>query len=251
MEHSKINQSIQEIFEVAHGTITGSDHKWSGRNNQDSFHWLSNDKAIVAVVCDGCGGAKHSEIGSKIASRFLTEFIFEEIQNYQILSITHINGIISHARYSLLNLAHYTASKINYHNFKQALIDYFLFTVIGVILTEENSIIFSAGDGVFIVNEKSTIIGPFPNNEPPYVTYELISDSPQTFQIQQISPTQNINNTLIGTDGVSDLIKCSELNLPGKKEKVGLISQFWENDTYFKNPEMINRKLNLVNRDVI
>jgi hypothetical protein len=59
-----------------------------------------------------------------------------------------------------------------------------------------------------------------------------------------------VESILIGTDGVSDLIKAANCNLPGKSELVGEIGQFWEDDRYFKNPDAIRRQLALINREV-
>ena len=41
------------------------------RMNQDSFAILENEKAIIAAVCDGIGGAKAGEIASKMACDFI------------------------------------------------------------------------------------------------------------------------------------------------------------------------------------
>ena len=63
-------------------------------------------------------------------------------------------------------------------------------------------------------------------------------------------PTKEISSLLIGSDGLENLILAAENNIPGKNEKVGPINQFWEDDRYFKNPDMIRRRLTLVNRTI-
>ena len=52
---------------------------------------------------------------------------------------------------------------------------------------------------------------------------------------------------VIGSDGLVDLDEARELNLPGRKDSVGSVSQFWENDRFFKNPFILGRRLNLIN----
>ena len=96
-----------------------------------------------------------------------------------------------------------------------------------------------------------TQIGPFPNNAPPYLAYSLCG-YPEWghLQMHYQLPTQEVESILIGTDGVSDLIESQGSYLPGKPEKVGAITQFWQEDRYFKNLDMIRRRLSLINREV-
>jgi hypothetical protein len=67
------------------------------------------------------------------------------------------------------------------------------------------------------------------------------------FQINQQIATEKVQSILIGTDGVIDLIKAENRNLPRKLEKVGSLSQFWQSDRYFDNPDLVRRKLFLIN----
>ena len=65
-----------------------------------------------------------------------------------------------------------------------------------------------------------------------------------------VIPTSSLDSFLIGTDGAIDLLGLEEVCLPGKTECVGSISQFWENDRYFKNRDNLRRRLSLINRDI-
>jgi hypothetical protein len=134
-----------------------------------------------------------------------------------------------------------------------------LFTIVGVLITKTSVTFFSIGDGVIIINGQIKRLGPFPRNAPPYLAYSLldwqhiypkIDDVQWQFQIQDRLPINEVKSILIGTDGVIDLIKIAECNLPGNSEYVGAIDQFWEKDIYFKDPDMVNRQLSLINREV-
>ena len=63
-------------------------------------------------------------------------------------------------------------------------------------------------------------------------------------------PTSDLQSILIGTDGVKDFLESGDELLPGKNEKVGQISQFWQEDRYFKNSDLIRRRLLMSNREV-
>ena len=71
------------------------------------------------------------------------------------------------------------------------------------------------------------------------------------WEIQAQLPTAEVENLLIGTDGVNDLIAAQAKCLPSKEETVGYLSQFWQDDRYFRNPDMIRRRLSLINRQTI
>jgi hypothetical protein len=131
----------------------------------------------------------------------------------------------------------------------------FLFTVVGAIVTEEVSVFFSLGDGVIYINGERIPIGPWSNNEPPYLAYNLVGStlgdaSPHllNFQVQRIMATQELNHALIGSDGLTYLEAAAEKTFPGKPTiKVGPISQLWEEDRFFKNPFAVQQFLNMAN----
>jgi len=54
---------MKGIFEIAGGSVLGRVHRISGKNNHDEYTWVQNDEISLAVVSDGCGGGKHSEVG--------------------------------------------------------------------------------------------------------------------------------------------------------------------------------------------
>jgi serine/threonine protein phosphatase PrpC len=62
-------------LEYAIGSIIGRNHVLAGKNNQDAYRIVSNEKFIIAVVCDGCGSGKHSEVGAKLGARLVINAI--------------------------------------------------------------------------------------------------------------------------------------------------------------------------------
>ena len=263
---------MKDIFEVAFGSITGNDHRWSGRNNQDACHCLIHDQAIIATVCDGCSESKHSEVGAKIGARLITEGIQKYIEEHEDLlravrerksctwskALKTIWGfVLEQARqYAIAHLQILAAAMGE--DPVQTVSGYFLFTAVGAIITGGETVVFSIGDGVFIVNGEISQIGPFPKNEPPYLAYgglvnsSLGKEHPELlkFQLHKVMPTEEVETVLIGTDGVAELIEVAKQQMPGKEETVGPISQFWLDDRYFLNRDMIRRKLFLVNREM-
>lgn len=59
---------MKNSFEVIFSSVIGKDHKRSGKNNQEAYHYFANDDMITAVVCDGCTDGKNNEVGARIGS---------------------------------------------------------------------------------------------------------------------------------------------------------------------------------------
>ncbi len=234
------------MFQLAAGSIAGTDHIRIGKNNQDAYYSLIFGETAIAVVCDGCGSGEHTEVGAKIGARLLVEAIAQILP----LQLT-INYCLVEAQKRVLFHLRNLAKAMGGH-LGQTVNDHFLFTIVGVIITPTGAAVFSLGDGVIIINGKIIQLGPFPGNAPPYLAYALLDSSPDLWELQvhQQLPIDDIKSILIGTDGVNDLIRLAEQNLPGKTEKIGAISQFWEQDRYFHNPDIVRRRLALINSKV-
>ncbi len=223
-------------FEIAGGSVIGRDHARTGKNNQDAFVWRQTEDFTIAVVADGCGSGRFSEAGAQIGARFFIESLEKPHLN--------IEAEIEYARRNLLKELEKLIEKTERRS--ESVKEYFLFTLVGAIITTEYSALFHIGDGIICENGKITELGPYPDNQPPYLAYDLFDQSktgfaPQElkFKIHSIVKTSDVQSILIGTDGVADLIRAFPLN------------QFWENDLYFKNPDAVRRRLAIMNRESV
>ena len=86
----------------------------------------------------------------------------------------------------------------------------------------------------------------YADDMPPYMMYSPIMDklvnSPLescTFTIHHIVPTAGVSNIVIGSDGVHNYL------LPTLD---GDISEFWQEDKYFINPDQVRRRLATINK---
>lgn len=260
---------MKDLFEVTNGTTIGKEHRWDVRNNQDGSCCYISDEMLIAVVCDGCSESQHSEVGAQIGARLLVNAIFQTIntffQNPKFpvkFPIRNSSEIQSSSfwwilKENVLENIKNISEKIE-NNAGQTIKDFFVFTIVGALLFREQAVFFSFGDGIIAVNGEIQKIGPFEDNEPPYIAYGLVKNSFATkhsdlmqFQIHKSLPVGEVQSFLIGTDGVTDLIESAGKKMPGKNELVGPLSQFWEKDDYFKNPDSVRRKLSLVNREIV
>lgn len=254
MEH------LSKLFEIAGGSIIGTHHYRSKKNNQDSYYWVANDDAIVAFVCDGCGSHPHSEVGAKIGVRLLAEAIAKDIQRQDSqFNDVELLRILDSVTEEVLGQLHWLSRAMSSRSQDRTIIaDYLLFTAVGIIITPSHTWIISLGDGVTFLNGE-TCRWRYGNDAPPYLAYNLLTNlkiDPELlqFQIRRQLPTSEVKSVLIGTDGVDDLLDFTgtlKKTLPGRDVPLGPISQFWEKDLYFKNPDGIRRKLFQCNKESV
>ncbi|UBF26619.1 protein phosphatase 2C domain-containing protein [Kovacikia minuta CCNUW1] len=246
---------MKGLFEIAAGSVIGKEHSRVGKNNQDAYCYRSLSAGVVAVVCDGCSSGTHSEVGAKLGAPIVADVICEQLTDSGSPAL-YAEAFWEQVRQSslvqldkLLNLL--GGDRVC------TVRDYLLFTVVGVVLAPTETVLFAIGDGVIALNDEVISLPSFLNNAPPYLSYGLISSAVAgltsedlKIQVHHRVPTRSVQSILIGTDGVQDAIAAANHPLPGKSESVGKISQFWEDDRYFKNPDCIRRRLTQMNHTI-
>ncbi|HVX23870.1 MAG TPA: protein phosphatase 2C domain-containing protein [Candidatus Saccharimonadales bacterium] len=238
----------QTAFELAGGSTVGRDHRLVPKNCQDGWYVVRDEFSTIAIVTDGCGSSPHSEVGALAGARLLATALQVELRQTGVVNWIRV-------RRHLLATLDILAQQMGGH-YRRTIEDYFLFTVVGAILTDTQATFFACGDGVVIINGQVQTLGPFANNSPPYVGYGLIAEQlsdpalgEQGFDVVCELPLPELEHFVIGCDGVIDLIKAADLRRPGSDQSVGDISQFWQEYRYFANPELVSRELRLVARD--
>jgi len=229
-------QGQVDSFEYVIGSIIGRNHVLAGKNNQDAYGIVANEKFIIAVVCDGCGSGKHSEVGAKLGARL----VIAEISNLLNQEVNQDSQISTAEFWDLVKLSLLQKLKdfVTLANGDLEFVnDYLLFTIVGFAITPSETVTFSMGDGAIAINGKLNQIPAYPNNAPPYLAYGLYKPEAISFKIRDRLPTSELESLLIATDGIDDLVKVEDIN------------QFWLEDRYFKNPDAVRRKLAMLNRE--
>ncbi len=249
--------TISANFELAQGGVTGKDHRPLATGSQDSSAYLIAPESLIAVICDGCGSEPHSEIGAQLGAKLFVQSLAKQL-SIDLSSEEGARRILNRARDGTLRLISLLADNMG-PSFIKIINNYFLFTMVGVVVYRDTALFFSFGDGVIVINGEVIQLGPFPDNKPPYMGYHLIKDQLETslppdyltFRIHRIMPIEQLNHCLIATDGLHHFMAAAEKRLPGKIELVGSVDQFWTQDKFFANPDMVRRRLFLANREVV
>jgi hypothetical protein len=240
LRNSGWSSVLPQQFQAIAGSVQGRERQRIGVMNQDTYWIQRSENSLVAVVCDGCGSRPYSQVGSHLGSRLLGE------------ALTQVNsGDIDWERLhrQVLDPIRDLAQSLG-GDFSETILDYFLFTCLGVVLTSENALFFACGDGVFGVNGKVSILDSSPDNAPPYLAYALLDPmmpkefpSQYAFRILDRIPVSDIDTLWIGTDGVVDFIKVTQELEPE--------AAFWDNPLFFEHPKGLQRYLNRLNQDKI
>lgn len=237
-------------FEIAGGSVTGQAHVAAGRNNQDAFSWERTADGLVAVVCDGCSSAPFSEVGAQLGARLLTRCAAPLLAS-GLGSSALLERVRRDVLVELRSLATSLAGgRSSGAPFARVVLDYLLFTVVGALVTPEFIATFSLGDGLVVMNGERRRLGPFPGNEPPYLAYALLPGSAgeRAFELPRPVPVEEVRSLLLATDGALDLEALAERPVLGGARLVDPLSQFWTEDRFFANRDMVRRRLTVLSR---
>lgn len=217
---------LNKIFSYTKGSIIGSTHRNNFKNNQD-FHWtISDESSIIAIAADGCGSGAHSEVGVGMVVPTLAY----KIQHH----ISHGTAIEEAIQSSLNTIQDFIRSNAvamkSGLSLAETIENFFLFTIMGAIVTEKETVVFSIGDGVYAVNGSVHVIDQ--NNAPNYLSYSILKNTVPEFVINVKMPTETVESIIIASDGAGDIIKNQDqqIKVGLQMKQVGNLNQFIEGD---------------------
>lgn len=240
---------MNDRFVVGAGTVAGRQHRLSGSNAQDAFAWRSTPRWTAAVVCDGCSGGAHSEVGAQLGAPIFLSALGVQLDAAspgRAPGEQDLIACLERARQATVAHLRRLARAMGAHR-ERSLVDYFLFTVVGVVVAESRTLIFSRGDGLYALNGEVVIQPPFPGNRPPYLADDLLAPPEHAatprWQFQVSLPTTEVRSVLIASDGAARYASLVGRSIPGSREPIAPLSQFWENDRFVRHPDAIRRYL--------
>lgn len=226
-------------FDLAGGSVAGRAHVHARRNNQDAWHALARAGVAVALVADGCGSGRRSEVGAALGARIFAEALASAAA--EAGAGESPEAVLESARLALLDALGTIARALDPggRETRTVVADHLLFTLVGAVLTRSWTAVFALGDGLACVNGEPFHVS-YPDDTPPYAAYALTGSSltdtrPDLlrFRVLRTLPTDEVESILVGTDGVADL------------EQAVPLSRFWEDDRSFTNPYHLSRQLHL------
>jgi hypothetical protein len=97
---------------------------------------------------------------------------------------------------------------------EQIVHDHFLFTTIAAVMIDDVIAVWAIGDGAYAIDGRVRELGPFENNQPPYLGYDLLANivrRPDSRQLEKPGPVPGFlevtrgSSVIVATDGVAEI----------------------------------------------
>jgi hypothetical protein len=176
------------------GQIIGRDHMTRQANLQDSYSVLQTERYSIGILCDGCGEGRRSEVGAALASEYLAG------QAAALLNEGHapdeLPALLHERALGFLRGLLKIAQPVQPVRFIH---DHLLFTVVGIIASEQGSLIFAAGDGLVVMDDR--VLQRDEGNKPSYIAYHLLDGCERQPTFDVLPLPSDWTRAAIGSDG--------------------------------------------------
>lgn len=240
--------------------MCGTEHRRTGRTCQDAYAWQRCGRALVAVVADGCGSGRYSEVGATLGARLWTNAMSRAVVARGLdgrSSVTDawlsifVGEVWPQVRADVVRHLRGLAEAMG-DALPRVVSDHFLFTVVGAVITPAVAVVFSIGDGAYAIDDSVQEIGPFAGNQPPYLGYDLLDNTAvHPLAVHACMATTTLDSIVLATDGATPLLRATEQAAAHATDNVsahGSLTQFAQ-PRYVRNRDAIRRRLTLLNRE--
>jgi hypothetical protein len=212
--------------QIAAASVIGREHRRTDRPCQDAFAVRRGERAVVAVVCDGCGSGAHSELGARLGANLLAAALVRRLDRGEaVAAVATWRGACDEVVARLAGLVPLLGDDA-----RAAIARHLLFTVLAAAVTADGAAILAIGDGVIVVDGVPRVLEA-DDNAPAYLGYELLG-APAALELTAPPSPSSI---VLGTDGA----------LPLLGELVALDGD----DRLFTHPDALRRKLAIAGRE--
>jgi hypothetical protein len=184
-------------IEVAAAAVTGARHLRVARNGQDAALAWTDGALAALVVCDGCSGGASSEVGARLGGGLVLGALIARLTRGEApldgVAWADVRAEVA-ARLAAL-VVHLPGAR------EDAIRAHFLFTVVAAVVTPRQTAVWALGDGAYRLDDRVVALGPFADNAPPYLGYDLLDRAAPAHL--ELAPAAAV--VMVATDGVLDL----------------------------------------------
>jgi Protein phosphatase 2C len=223
------NKIEPDQIAVATGSVTGAMHRRLGRGNQDAVSVRITPAGVALVVCDGCGSGARSEVGATIGAQLWTAAIARWLERDPKISEAGLAGLASEVLAGLAPVAAALGDDL-----VAVCREHLLFTSVCAVITTDRVIVAAIGDGLVALGDQQQIVGPFPDNAPPYLVESWFGAPPcaRTWSCARA----DVDRVVVATDGA--------IALAGPP-----LADLTELAIVYRNPAALTRRLRLLADD--
>jgi hypothetical protein len=186
------------VVDTISAAVTGARHQREARNGQDAAATWKQGPVAIAVVCDGCSSGASSEVGARLGASLFTRALAVRLLGGQsVLNATTWDGARADVAGALSQLVDRLAGDRD-----RVIHDHALFTIVAAAVSGNDAAVWALGDGAYSFGDTTHVLGPFENNAPPYLAYDLQGEArPAHFAV---APRCDV--IAVATDGAAELV---------------------------------------------
>ena len=187
-------------------TVVGARHLRIARNGQDAAAAASGPGWAAAVVCDGCSAGAFSEVGARLGAAIVVAALARRLAEG---SGAGAGGgscggaeLWADVQADVIRALSVLADRMGPDRV-QTVVDHFLFTIVAA--ARRPATTRPCGRSATARTRSATrtrVLGPFADNQPPYLGYDLLGDTPRRTSRSRAVRTRIV---AIGTDGATEL----------------------------------------------
>ena len=191
-------------------SVIGASHQSRRRNNQDAWSVARDRHAVVAAVADGSSSGPCSEVGARLAARFLAAQGLVGMRTPGAEHLPLAQQLLSRLVDELGRLA----DELTAPGEERALTiaDLFLFTVLMLFVDRERYSIIGVGDGLYGIDERLVSLAGHEGGQPTYCMYAHIDPADvgrpvdTRPRLHTTGITSDVTSLMIATDGCAQLM---------------------------------------------
>lgn len=214
-------------IEIACGSVAGALHRRLGRPNQDAAHVVQTPHGTAIAVCDGCGSGARSEIGAAVGARLWTAAIAEQLATGAPVDFAAIAATVLE-RLAVVAAALGERAEVTR--------DHLLFTSLCAAITDDELVVAAIGDGVIGLGDEVVVLGPFADNQPPYLTEAWFGVTHPPVVWRRLR--RDVGSVMLATDGAVPISRDGFADLTAA-------------DVLYRNRVALTRRLGLLADDRI
>jgi len=185
-----------DTISSAVAAVTGARHLRLGRNGQDAAAAWIGDRAGAVVACDGCSAGVSSEVGARLGAELVIGAIAAELERGAAAAAIWpaVHDRVVRALGALIEAMPGDRVAVVH--------DCFLFTIVAAAWAGDEVAVWAIGDGAYALGDRVRVLGPFADNQPPYLAYELLGAAQRPhLELADAS----CGRVAVGTDGAAEL----------------------------------------------
>ena len=197
--------TLAERFAISRAVAQGRDHRRLHRDGQDGAAVAVSEDGLGLAVTDGCGSARHSEVGARLGAAWLAENAPAHLAGFP----TGDEGAQALERGLVTYLGAIATGITADPRRRDAIVyDLLLFSFVCGVVTDERVVVVGRGDGLVVHDGVLHVLDPGPGNTPSYVAYELSADEALRKDRTRVvvdAKTHASTSLLLATDGLLPL----------------------------------------------